>query len=463
MVRKKIGLMGILILSVLAFADTRSALVLVPNDLNAEDVKVLGIIKSGNDESQIYYKQKLDSLGEAVTDIDGNIVIEKSGNVTLAESDKYIAYGSTKYLEMSLGGLEPTDDVKFMLGYESGEEDGVPRYTIISSSDIKNNTDIQDAFEDSEDPIVGLDMLDFGRINSYDNYDTFPGKELTKEESLYSGFVVGDKVMEDTSDPSNIVDIYYAQGDPEDAINVVDGGASINPTVANQNNTFEVWVVKTDADGNILYETVDGEEVPIRVLIYSNTGEEDTLYSDFREDKKEGIEFEEGQWFPSDDLVPPFGEDHEYFVFDISVRFQNDPIPAVDADGNFIYDEKGKQVMVAPSLYVNGEDVLTAGNYRWTFENVSELTLDYLGKNEFIFNLGGQHVIIIPDDGQYVPPAIAQKVYVMEDDGKLIEGEMGITSTYENTVKTRKSNIIMKVMTESGTTEKNYEIENIEE
>jgi len=460
--RKVLFLAVGLILSVLSLAEERTVNILVPGDLAVEDVKVIGIVKDGSAESQIYYRQQLDSDGEVVLDGDGNVVIEKSSGVNVTDSTKYTAYGDTKYIELTLSDLGETEEVKYMIGYESGDEDGLTRYTIISSPDIKGDQDIHDEFE-SSDPLQGLEVMDFVMSSSSHNtYDSFPGKELTEQESILSGFVVGDAMIEDTTDPSNIVDIYYAPGDPEDAINVVDGGASINPTVANQNNTFEVWAVKTDEDGNILYETVDGEVVPVKVLLYSNTGKDDPLYSDFREDKKDGVEFEEGTWFPSDDLNPPFG-DYEHFVFDISVRFQNDPIPAVDADGNFIYDDKGKLVMVEPSLLVNGVDVMTAGNYRWTFENVSELTLDYLGKNEFIFNLGGEHVIIKPEDGQYVPPAIAQKIYVMDDEGKFLEEEATVVSQYEDTVKYRTSNVKMKVMTEAGTTERNYEITGIKE
>jgi len=487
MVRKKIGLMGILILSILSLAETRTAYILVPGDLNPEEVKVSGVIKDGN---VLFTEAGAVDTGEEV-------------DVTVVESTTYPAYGDTKYIKMSVEGVEDTAEVKFMMGYESGTEGGIPRYTIISSSDIKDNTEVQDAFYGTEttEGINGLEMMDFNIITSYNNYDTFPGRELTGEDTVLSGFVVGDQVIDDeNTEPSNIVDIYYKK-DEESPYNVVDGGAGISPTASDQNSEFELWAIKvygpgddegkpvlaldsngnkiqrTDGAGNLLYALgSDGNEIkddagnsvplwePERVLIYTSkdTDEDIILGGDLRT-----INFDEGQVFPTDTLdtaITTFQsategdlntgtrydsdwEGFPHYKFDVRVRFKN-------ANGE--------------ELDINGEPVdLGSGSgqdrYQWQFYELDGVELYFNGGQKFTFGMDGTHVIIIPGDGIEVPTPVEQKIYVMEDSGKLMEGDATITSKYEDTVKYRTSNVKMKVMTESGITEKNYEIENIKE
>ncbi|GLI57675.1 hypothetical protein PM10SUCC1_31890 [Propionigenium maris DSM 9537] len=472
--RKKIILIGSLILSALAFAETRTAYILVPHNLNPEDVKVSGIISGGDTFTQ-------DNTGVTVTDTD--------------PSD-YTAYGdTTKYLKLAVGGedaddvkLTSGDEVKFMLGYESGEEAGLTRYTIIASPDIEDYHDeIQAGVSAETEYMNGLEIMEFGNITGYDNYETFPGRELTSDPTIYSGFVVGDQKMDETGEPSNIVDIYYAKGDPGDnPINVVDGGASLNPGTG-QDNEFQLWSLRVESkvlndDGTYTYtylKTVGEETIPTetreeadRVLLYSNhtsATDETPLYSDFSEFSPsespiEGVFYSEGEsYVASDGISYPYGY-YDNFVFDVSVRFQGDKVPMLDENGEIVYDKNGKMVMVSPSVIINGEDVLDGGGkqFYWSFNNTSDVTLEYLG-GQILFNFKGDSIIVVPEDGQDVPEPIAQKIYVMDDGGKFMEGDATITSKYEGTVKYRTSNIKMKVMTGSSTTEKNYEIESIEE
>lgn len=476
--RKKIGLAGILILSALALSETRTAYILVPSNLNPADVKVSLI----NDSNETF--------------------TEVSDEVTVVATSDYPTYDNTQYIKMTLDGVADSEEVKFMMGYESGEENGIPRYTIISSSDIKDNAEIQDAFYGSEDAegINGLQMLDFSEITSYNEYETFPGKELTSEDVVLSGFVVGDQVIsDDNTEPSNIVDIYYKQ-DEDSPYNVVDGGAGISPTASDQNSEFELWAIKvygpdagddegkpvlaldsngekiqrTDGAGNLLYalgsngnEILDtsGNPIPLwepeRVLIYTSkdTEEDIILGGDLRT-----IDFDEGQVFPSEDLDtaittsqsanegdPTTGERYDsdwegfpYYKFDVRVRFKN-------ANGE--------------ELDINGEPVdLGSGSgpdkYQWQFYELDGVELYFNGGQKFTFGMDGTHVIIIPGDGVDVPTPVEQKIYVMEDTGKFMEGDATMTSKYEDTVKYRTSNIKMKVMKKSG--EEHYEIENIE-
>jgi len=489
--RRKIILIGCLILSALAYAETRTAYVLVPGDLEVEDVKVTGIIKIGNTESQIYYRQQLDNDGnviyEKVLDEEGKETgIEKPAivkqGVEIKETDDYPEYGDTKYIEMSADGLEGSDEVKFMLGYESGEEGGLTRYTIIASPDIGDYHDeIQAGVTAETDYMKGLEIMEFGNIAGYDNYETFPGRELISDATIYSGFVVGDQKMDETGEPSNIVDIYYAKADPgEKPINVVDGGASLNPGTG-QDNEFQLWSLRVvsnvpDEDGKYTYLTETGEETKNseeaeKVLLYSNhtsATDETPLYSDFSEfspseKPTEGVFYSEGESYEaSDGKSYPYGI-YENFVFDVSVRFQGDKVPKLDEKGNIVYDKNNKMVMVSPSVIINGEDVLDGGGkqFYWSFNGTSDVTLEYLG-GQILFNFEGENIVIIPEDGQDVPEPIAQKIYVMEDAGKFMEGNATMTSKYEDTTKYRTSNIKMRVMKKSESNDKNYEIENIE-
>ena len=126
-------------------AEDRSIYVLVPGDLNPAEVKVSGIVKNGN---------------ETFT--------EASDEVTLGFSEKYTAYGGSEYLRVTVAGLSDTDEAKYMIAYRSGEESGIPRYTMVATPDIINNTDIQEAFDGpygtGVDGINGLEIMDFDKI-----------------------------------------------------------------------------------------------------------------------------------------------------------------------------------------------------------------------------------------------------------------------------------------------------------
>lgn len=414
--RRKIVALFLGALGIIAMAETRTAYILVPNTLDTSEVKVTGIIKE-SPSSEIYFSE----IG--VDDPDTEIA------VVVGDSSEYSAYTGTKYIKMSIDGIESTDEVKFILGYPV-DNGGIPTYTIVSSSEIKDSEQMQENFED--EAISGLDMIDMSNMGSHSNYDDFPGKELSEDITI-SGFVVGNSERDESIDPSNIVDIYYKTGDIGDPVNIVNGGAPINPTGSPKNNEFQLWAIKTDEDGEIVYEIVNGEEVPVRTLLYSNKGDETPLFGDFS-DKN----YTKGQLYPSDDLEDPY----ENFVFDVVVRFQG--------GGN--------------SLNINGEDVtFSEAGFKWEFYNIDDVALSYGGSgNQFYFGFEGDSIIIVPEDPNVdVPPPVSEELYVIENAAVSTEDDTVMTSKYQGAVKTRTSSIKMRVL--SGASEKSYEIEHIDE
>ncbi len=409
-------LIFVFVMPILSFSDTLTAYILVPSYVNTTDIEVVGIAKSN--------EEKFEETGSIE-------LSDPTINVTLTDvSSTYESYGETKYIEFKVdnGNNGELGSVKFMLGYVD-TSGAIDSYTIISSSDMKDNSTIESNVNDNN--IEGLDIIDISNLSGYDTYDTFPGMEL-EDDMRITGFTVGDIEMDTSTLPSNIVDIYYKDGDIGDAVNVVSGGAPINPNASDSNNRFRLYAVKTDSDGNIQYdETGDS----IRTLLYANktkNTDEQPIYGDISDASK-------GQLYPDDDLTPPY----DYYRFDVIVRFKG---------GN-------------ETLDINGEIVrLSEVGFTWEFQNMEEVNLIKSGNNSYYFGFEGDEIIIIPEDPDAeVPPPVGEEIIVIEDSGEFQEGQVDITSKYKESNKVRTTKVKMKVLTESGTTEKNYEIEGIDE
>ncbi len=466
--RKKVFFIASLILSLASFGEERTAYILVPSSLALEDIKVTGIVKDGTTETNIL--KEVTAEGEEVLTLD---TLRDSEEIGVVVQDSMMSsYGDTKYVEVVVANIEGGDDVKFVMGYPlEGKE--IPTYTYIASSDVKDNTTIDTNFHDES--VMTMDVIDASDFT----YDTFPGYELTDDVRI-SGFVVGEEEMDSAALPSNIVDIYSKNGELEDAINKVLGGAAINPTNSDKNSEFELWAVETDAEGNviptylkdeggeyildssgnkqIIYRMnqdgsyaldADGNMIPEgnRVLLFTSKDSdgEGPEYIDLRNIKDENIGAGE-QFYPSDDYPPLF----ENLVFDIDVRFKN-------AQGE--------------TININNEDVPIglgsgADKYKWQFYNMEDVTLTFYGGNNIYFNFKGDSVGIIPPDGSDpsdIPLPVAEELYVIEDTGEFQEREAELISKYQGVVRKRTTNVKMKVMTSAGSGEKNFEIETIDE
>ncbi len=454
--RKKVFLIASMILSLASFGEERTAYILVPSSLALEDVKVTGIVKDGGDETNLL--KDVTAEGDTLLTLDELRDSEEIGVVV--QNSSMSSYGDTKYVEVVVANIEGGDDVKFAMGYPlDGRE--IPTYTYIASSDVKDNSTIDGNFHDES--IMTMDVIDATDFT----YDTFPGYELTDDVRI-SGFVVGEEEMDSAALPSNIVDIYSKNGELEDAINKVIGGAAINPTNSDKNSEFELWAVKTDENGDVIptYDEndqiiyrqnqdgsyaldKDGNKIPEgeRVLLFTSkdSGEENPLYIDLRNIKSEDIGAGE-QFYPSGSYPAPF----DNLVFDIDVRFKN-------ANGE--------------TININNEDVpigLGTGSdkYKWQFYNMEDVTLTFYGGNNIYFNFKGDSVGIIPPDGSDpsdIPLPVAEELYVIEDTGDLKEREAELISKYQGTERKRTTNVKMKVMTSTGSGEKNFEIETMEE
>ncbi len=453
--RKKVFFIASLILSLASFGEERTAYILVPSSLALEDIKVTGIVKDGTTETNIL--KEVTAEGEELLTLD---TLRDSEEIGVVVQDSTMpSYGDTKYVEVVVANIEGEDDVKFAMGYPlEGRE--IPTYTYIASSDVKDNTTIDTNFHDES--VMTMDVIDAADFT----YDTFPGYELTDDVRI-SGFVVGEEEMDSAALPSNIVDLYSKNGELEDAINKVLGGAAINPTNSNQNSEFELWAVETDEYGNviptyddngeIIYRVnqdgsyaldADGNKIPEgnRVLLFTSMDSgENPIYIDLRSVNDGDIEAGE-QFYPSNDYPAPY----DYLVFDIDVRFKN-------AQGE--------------TININNENVPIglgsgADKYKWQFYNMEDVTLTFYGGNNIYFNFKGDSVGIIPPDGSDpsdIPLPVAEELYVIEDTGEFQEREAELISKYQGVVRKRTTNVKMKVLTESGSTEKNFEIETIEE
>lgn len=440
-------------LSVVSLGESRTAYIMVDSGLSLDSVKVTGIVKeSSSSEKQFTQSGILNaSADEKIT-------------INVAEATEYQSYGGTKYIKLAIDGVEGTDDVKFVLGYPIEGRD-IPTYMIIASEDIKTATvdggSIEDLFNTETRSLE--DLVDAGDYT----YDTFPGRELSQDTRI-SGVVVGEQPMEESEQPSNIVDLYSKNGELDDAINKVNGGAAINPTNSNQNSEFELWAIKTDENGDII-PTYDENGDPIyrvnqdgsyaldkdgnpmyegeRVLLFTSkeSGDEAPLYGDLRSINNSTPQ---GELYPGG-YSSPF-EGHDHYVYDIDVRFKN-------ANGE--------------TININNEAVdigLGTGSdkYKWQFYNLEDVTLSFYGGNNFYFNMKGDAVGIVPPSGSNpddIPLPVAEEFYAIDDEGGFKERSADITSKYESSEKFRSSNVKMKVMTESGSNEKNYEIEGIKE
>lgn len=442
--------------SLICMAESRTAYIMVDKDLDLSEVKVSGIIKESGSSEKKFTESGITSagLGEKIT-------------ITLDEATEYKAYGDTRYIKLEIDEVENTDGVKFVLGYPVSGKD-IPTYVVIASQNIKdadiNGDSLEELFQKET-----RDMENLVSAGDYD-YDSFPGRELQKDTRI-SGVVIGEQPMDDSILPSNIVDLYSKEGgELDDTVNKVTGGAEINPNNSNTNSEFELWAVKTDVDGNVVYKeplvprlNQDGNEAKDengntvyeaeRVLLYTSkdSGDENPLYFDLRsvvpvkknDNYKDGdVPVETGSSLYMGD---PSDEDpYKHFVFDIDVRFKG-----------------------SGTININNKPVdVGLGDKKWQFYNVADVNLTFNGGNSFYFGLKGDEVGIVPPDGSNpgdIPLPLSEEFYAIEDSGDFKEGEAEIISTYENTTRRRKTNIIMKVMTETGSTERNYEIENIDE
>lgn len=431
MVRKRKGLILLLILSALSFAETKTTYMMVPSNTQV-------IYPSETGAKQYVHLLAMDSENNVIENDD--IVVTK---------DEFYRDDDPNEVHADLYKISidsSADDVKLVAGYKIQDKD---KYIILSSDDADGEM-LQNKYESIavdylSNPPLPLEVLGVISMDDYTSYSDFPG-HVVVDQTLLTVVKAGEKTSEGEEEqgiapggleePSNILDKFYQPPTEGDYIQI-GAGTKINPTNSYKNYEFTV----TDKNGD-------------PVIIMKNEGEVngDNIYDPFVDDNgvidlKNLDNALEENWenltFTDNGNIVIYSDVEEenpagYMgPYNIRVRFQTggDPIEFNGVE----YSHKTFDMTVKDINIIYGG----AGNEFW-------LEIDEDG---VLFPPGER-----PDDAPPKPSGPA--VYLVESNGLVMNGSAVTKSQTDESAKQRISDVDLKIL-ESG--KSGYKLKSMDE